>query len=266
MKLLLNDDLVSFRRLFTDSVSTGPEIASKYISPSGLHCQRAVAFKLTGVEMLPEERSFEDDGYASSGSSRHQTIQKFLVDNPEVEWVDVGKYIEENDLPFTWDYEYGIRKLAEQYGLTPDQICQLTGSYERILTHKNDLTKFKLDGIIKYRGLYYIVEIKTVSTKKMEKAPIEDHQLQAKAYSMFLKIPRICWIYESRENFKHSIAFQEMLDSDIEFIRNYLNTIYKNKETPELLNGVPKDQCKYCRYRKACDSLMESAAKDKDIF
>lgn len=262
MKLLLNDDLVSFRRLFTTPVSTGPEIASRYISPSGLHCQRAVAFKLTGTEMLPEERSFESDGYASSGSARHAIIQKFLIDNPEVEWVDVGKYVEENDLPFDWDYDWGVRKLAERLNISPDEVCEIIGSYERVLTHKNGLTKFKLDGIIKYRGLYYIVEIKTSSSKKCEKAPLEKHQLQGKAYSLFLKIPRICWIYESREDFKHSIAFQEILNSDIEFIRGYLNEIVKNKEKPWLLKGLPKNECKFCRFSKVCKEVMDAHGND----
>ena len=263
MKLILDDVVGRFRNFFTEMKTNGPEVATKKISPSGLACQVAVAYKLTGVEMLPEYRSFESDGYASSGSARHQTIQEFLQKCPGVEWVNIEQYIKENNLPFDVDYEWGIRDKAEKYGLTCEQVCELVGSHERLLRHHNGLIQFKLDGLIKFEGEYYIVEIKTCSDADSKKAPLQKHQLQGKSYSLLLKIPKIIWIYESRENFKHVIAFQEIQPDEIEEIRSYLNNIVKFKNDPTKLSRSM--DCKFCRYREHCEKVFANVAS-KTVF
>lgn len=262
MKLILDDRVQRFKRMFSEEKSSGVEIATQKISPSGLHCEVAVAWKLTGKEMLPEFRSFESDGYASSGNSRHQAIQAFLANREEVEWVNLEEYVKKNNLPFTVDYEHGIKENAEKYGLTCDQICELVGSYERLLRHNNGLIQFKLDGLIKFENEYYIVEIKTCSESDLMKAPLDKHQLQGKAYAMLLGIKNVIWIYEDRTKFRHTIAFQHMEDSDIEFIRDKLNKIVLNKNNPENLDRV--SDCKYCRYKKVCDEYFDN--KDGNVF
>lgn len=250
MKLILDDRVQRFKRLFSEEKSSGPEVATQKISPSGLGCEVAVAWKLTGKEMAPENRSFDSNGYASAGNARHQAIQEFLANNPNVEWVNLEKFVSENNLPFTVDYEYGIRENAEKYGLTCDQVCELTGSYERLLRHTNNLIQFKLDGLIKFEGEYYIVEIKTCSEADLAKAPLEKHQLQGKTYALMLGIRNVIWIYEDRTKFRHTIAFQHMEDEDIEFIRKKLNRIVLYKDTPEKLER--SSNCKYCRYIDLC--------------
>lgn len=249
MKLILNDSVFNFKKIFTESISSGPEVATKKISPSGLECQVAVWYKLHGIEMLPEERSFESDGYASSGDSRHKTIQRFLASNDKIEWVDIAKYVEDHNLPFEVEYEARVLDLSKKFGLTCEQVCELIGSYERLLKHKNGLINFKLDGIVKYDGEYYILEIKTASKVNCAKAPLSKHQLQGKTYSMLLNIPKLIWVYESREDFKHTIVFQEFTEEDIIFIKNYLNTIVLAKDPKNLKRS---SDCKYCRYREHC--------------
>lgn len=264
MKILVGDEVTEFRRLFTRPLKEDKEeIATPKISPSGLQCQVAVWYKLHRTPMSPEERTFETDGYASSGSDRHKVIQKYLSECPGITWVNVEEYVKENNLPFNVEYEIGIKDLAEKYNLTCDQVCEIVGSYERLLKHTNNLMNLKLDGIVKFKGEYYILEIKTASKAKAERAPLQEHQLQGKTYSLMLKIPKIIWVYENREDFKHTIAFQEVSDEDRLFIKNYLNQIVKAESPKELTRY--KD-CKYCRYRETCMQDFKEEIQNECLF
>lgn len=249
MKLVLGDEVAQFKSLFERSIGDESLVATPKISPSGLDCQVAVWYKLHSTPMIPEERTFESDGYASSGSDRHKAIQNFLASQKEVEWVCIEDFVKEHNLPFEVEYEPEVLDISKKYNLSPDIVCDIIGSRERLLKHKNDLINFKLDGIIKFRGEYYIIEIKTVSDKKIKDAPLEEHQKQGKCYSLLLGIPKIIWIYESRENFKHVIAFQEFEPSEIDDIRKYLNDIVTAKEPFKLKRSA---NCKFCRYRETC--------------
>lgn len=264
MKILVGDEVTQFKRLFTKSLGDSKEeIATPKISPSGLSCPVSVWYKLHKTPMLPEDRTFETDGYASSGSDRHKVIQKFLSDCPEIKWVNIENYVLENALPFDVEYEIGIQDLATKYNLSCDQICELVGSYERLLKHKNNLINLKLDGIVNFKGENYILEIKTTSKVKSERAPLPEHQLQAKAYSLLLNIPKIIWVYENREDFKHTIVFQEISDDDRLFIKNYLNKIVKASSPKELERSR---DCKYCRYRKVCEKDFLEEIKNENLF
>ena len=249
MKFILGDQVAEFKSFFERSIGDESLIATPKISPSSLDCQVAVWYKLHKTPMSREDRTFETDGYASSGSDRHKAIQNFLANQPEIEWVDIKSFVEERGLPFEVEYEQEVVSLASKYQIDPEVICEIVGSRERLLKHKNGLINFKLDGIIKFHDEYYIIEIKTVSDKKIKDAPLEEHQKQGRSYSLLLGISKIIWIYESRENFKHVIAFQEFCSDEIESIRQYLNEIVTAKSPMDLKRS---SNCKYCRYKEVC--------------
>lgn len=261
MKLLLGDEVGKFRSLFTQAQHSGPEVATKKISPSGLHCEVAVWAKLHGIEMSSEKRCFEDDGYASSGSDRHKVIQEFLVNRPEIEWVDIKKFVEENNLPFDVLYEPEVLEVSKKYHITEDQACELLGSHERLLIHRNKLISFKLDGLIKFEGEYYILEIKTASKIACQKAPLEKHQLQGKCYSFLLGVKKVIWIYESREDFKHTIAFQEITDAERDEIRDKLNRIVSASDPRILKRAI---DCTRCRYLDWCAKYFNNI--NREVF
>lgn len=259
---ILEQETKDLQALFSTKKLIGEgEVASKNISPSKLYCPAYEAFKLTGVPMAGQEESFETRGYAEAGNSRHQTIQKFLKDNPEVEWVDPGKYIEENNLPFVVHIKSDLRNFMERFPeVSVEEAREITGDYEVNLIHKTQPLSFQLDGLIKYRGEYYIVEIKTVSKKDLSSAPLTKHQWQGKCYSFLLKVPKVCWVYESREDFKIKVAVQLVENEEHQQVRNRLNSIILNKEHPEKLTRNT-DKCKYCRYFRHC--LEVFVAKDE---
>lgn len=257
----------AFQKLFSEKkiVNEG-EVASKYISPSKLYCEVYEALKLQGQPMMGEEESFESRGYAEAGNSRHQAIQKFLIDHQEVEWINPQKYIEENNLPFEVKPNFLVERLISNHPeISPDEANELLGEYEVNLVHKTQPLSFKLDGLIKYQGEHYILEIKTIGKKDFESIPLPKHQDQGLAYSFLLKINKIAWVYECRENFKIKVAFQLVREEEYQSVRNKLNRIIKFK------NDITKlernlNRCTYCRYKAKCVEIFLAKKGDEYPF
>ena len=263
MNILSNSGLECFQNFFSEKklVNEG-EVATRFLSPSKLGCEVYEAFKLQGVPMMGELESFESTGYKESGNSRHQAIQRFLISHPDVEWIDPGKYVEENNLPFNVKPSFAVRKLIDRHPeITDDEAKDILGEYEVNLVHKTQPLSFKLDGLIRYRGEYYIVEIKTIGKKDFKSVPLDKHQPQGKAYSFLLKIPKICWIYECREDFKIKVVFQLIDSEEHQYIRNRLNRIILNKDDVTKLERNTS-KCNYCRYRSRCVEVFLSKTAD----
>lgn len=267
MMLLPEKETKGFQDLFSKTTLVGDgEIASQQISPSKLYCQVYEAFKLQGVPMMGQEESFESRGYAEAGNSRHRAIQKFLKESKEVVWVNPYEWVEKNNLPFQVRYDEEVRGLSEKYGIPFEEARDLLGDYEVTLIHRNGYLAFKLDGLIEYQGRPYIVEIKTIGKKDFEKIPLEKHQWQGKAYSYLLKIDRIAWIYECRENFKIKTAFQVVSEKEAAQVKDRLNSIIKYKDDPTKLERN-LNRCQYCRYKPKCLEVFLGKKEDEgEVF
>lgn len=98
------------------------------------------------------------------------------------EWLDVGEYLKENKV-------------------TDPQVISKIGNETKLYSKKYNM-RFMCDGLIKYNGEYYIVEIKTESTHKFNRHTDAwaDHKLQATCYSMTIGVPKVIFIYEDRDN------------------------------------------------------------------
>ena len=264
MNIIKNKEAEDFQLLFTKTelVNEG-KVDSLNITPSKLSCSVYEALKLLGTPKMGENQSFESIGYKESGKSRHQAIQEFLMLNPGVEWYDPEKYIKENNLPFEVKLNPEVIGLVKKYpGMTIQEARKLLGDYEVNLHHKTQPLSFQLDGLIKYKGEFYIVEIKTIGKKDFSEIPLEKHQWQGKAYSFLLKIPKVIWIYECRDDFKIKTVFQLFREGDHEEVRKRLNTIILNKDTPTALERN-FNKCKYCLYRNTCITLFNSKTEER---
>lgn len=265
MNLITGKDLEGFQDIFSkkELVNEG-EVATKVISPSKLYCEVYEAFKLNGIPMAGEYESFESRGYKESGNSRHQAIQKFLMDHPDVEWIDPAKYVEENNLPFNVKPSFNVENLIKKHpDISVEEAKELLHEYEVLLYHKTQPLSFKLDGLIKYKGIIYILEIKTIGKKDLEKAPLEKHQPQGIAYTFLLKINHIAWVYESREDFKIKVCFQLIRGEEHQEIRNRLNRIIKLKDDVTKLERN-LNKCTYCRYKAKCVEIF-LGRKEEDL-
>ena len=263
MNLLNNKDRDSFQDLFSKKqyVNEG-EIASRNITPSKMSCPVYEVFKLQGIPMSGEERSFETEGYAEAGNARHMAIQKYLKNHPDVEWVDPGDYVREKGLPFNVRPSKRVIDLVEKYGIPLEEAKEILGEYEVNLVHKSQPLSFKLDGLIKYKGEYYILEIKTIGKRDFDKVPLDKHQSQGKTYSFLLGVEKVAWVYECREDFKIKVVFQLIRDEERQKMRTVLNSIILNKDNPKALERN-LTKCNYCRYKPHCIEVF--LAKKEEV-
>ena len=167
--------------------SNEPRTPSQTYKPSSLGgCMRRMYYEVTGAPV--DEQTSMDASFIEimdSGTDRHERIQKNIIGMQEmgydVEWVDVGEYI---------DY----------WGVPGTRVVKRQGMETKL---RNDLLNlsFMCDGIIKMNKKYYILEIKTEASFKWNgRVDIFDkHLIQATAYSTALGVDDVLFIYENRD-------------------------------------------------------------------
>jgi hypothetical protein len=98
----------------------------------------------------------------------------------DVEWVDVEEYV-------------------KSHNLTDLEIRAKTGTETKLYNKKYNMS-FMCDGIVKYKGKYYVIEIKTeISSKFFSREGVDSkHYNQARAYSLNFDIPDVIFIYIRR--------------------------------------------------------------------
>ena len=112
-------------------------IPSKTFAPSQTRCKRVSWFRLRGVQ--PEKEEVVDrslDFTAQVGTSCHRRIQEVLSQKLGKDWIDVEEYLKEHGC----DYDY---------------TCVKNG-YETLIQISNPPVKFAPDGIIFYKGKYWL--------------------------------------------------------------------------------------------------------------
>ena len=153
--------------------------------PSSMNCIRNMYYQVTGQEQDDGETPYTLVGICNSGSDIHERIQGYVArmkDNDiDCEYVDVGEYVKSR-------------------GLEDIEVVSKQGM-ETKLYHKKYNVSFLCDGIIRYRGKYYILELKTESAYKWQgrKGVDPKHYNQGTAYSMMLEIPQVVFIYINRD-------------------------------------------------------------------
>ena len=114
--------------------------------------------------------------------------------------------------------------------------------------------RFMCDGLVFYKGEYYIIEIKTESTHKYgsHEEPWPAHKLQAACYSMCIGVPKVIFLYENRDNCDKKGYLFEVPEAMIDKIGNTIayvdNCVVKGIVPPKEL-----DKCTYCKYKMECE-------------
>jgi CRISPR/Cas system-associated exonuclease Cas4 (RecB family) len=215
---------------------------SQTYKPSSLGgCMRMNYFQVTGAP-LDVDSDIDADfvGICESGTDRHERIQNAVIEMKRLgiqcEWVDVEKYLTMYPQPGT--------ELVSRQG----------NEFKLRNTILN--MSFLCDGIIKFGGKYYILEIKTeVSFKWSGRTDAEEkHKVQASAYSTCLGIDDILFVYEQRDlckkKFIHILVTQE--DKE-EKVIHYINTCQDYVERGEVPpKSELKSDCTYCNFKEEC--------------
>lgn len=222
--------------------------ASKTISPSNMKCSRAMVFKLLGKPRDKEKASYQLIDICANGTSRHEALQKMIYNmnslGIDCEYVNVKDYVKKHKLPLRIGRASNFKK----------------GEFETHLYSDRYSASFLCDGIILYKGKYFILEIKTESSGKFmkQKDVMDEHKNQATAYSLFLDIPDVMFLYENRDvlNKKVYVYTPSKQDKDrLEKLMLEAIQCANNNIIPDKPANVSRELCQYCSYKEVCSQV-----------
>lgn len=214
---------------------------SKTYKPSSMNCIRQSYYQIVGKEPDEGTTNYSLIGICNSGTDIHERIQLAvsLMQTNDIDcgYMDVGEFVKQRNL----DYLDIVSK----------------NGFETKLYHKKLNMSFMCDGIIRYKGHYYILEIKTESSYKfMNRKDVDEaHNNQAVAYSLAFDIPEVLFIYINRDvldmkAFLYTVTdeMKENLIGYIEECDSYINKLV----TPPKPETIVKKYCTYCAYKTQC--------------
>lgn len=217
---------------------------SKSYKPSSLLCVRNMWYQVIGQE--PEPSSFDACliGIVQTGSARHDALQELFVK------------MSDGSLGMDLQYIY-VPDFIEERGLSYLDIVSQQG-HETKLYHRDLNISFLCDGIVKYKGKHYILEIKTETTYKfsLREAIEPDHISQGTAYSLCFGIPDVLFLYECRDNSDkkaYHLRVSERMKKELvlDKIAESNRHVRLNTPPPKPM-GLHKRTCNYCNYKNAC--------------
>lgn len=214
---------------------------SQTYKPSSLICLRNMYYQIMGAEPTNEPADECLIGMADTGTHRHEFLQSHVSKMKEFgidcEWVDVEEYVKEHCL------DLGT------------EVVKKSGFEFKCHNRKYNMN-FLCDGIIKYKGVYYILEIKTEGSFKWSKRTgVDDkHKPQACCYSLCFGIDKVLFVYENRDSFMKKSYVYKPTQHEIE--ENVINKIEKCESYVKDCLTPPKTDnkrvCAYCPYIELC--------------
>lgn len=223
-----------------DAVAYKP---SRTYKPSSMNCSRALYYIRTGAERDEPTSEHGMVDIANSGTDYHNRIQEHVINMqkyyPELVWCDVEQYIKDNNLDHV-------------------EVKRKNGKFETLLYNKDLNLSLSLDGLIKYNGVYYIIEFKTTSNYSFTAQEFveEKHFAQACCYSLTMNIPTIMFVYVNRNTFQKKVYLYTPTIEDKE--KYALSLIRESDEhvklgyAPRIRDGFNQKNCTYCKYKTIC--------------
>lgn len=214
---------------------------SNFYKPSSMGCIRQMYYTRIDAPADEHTGSYSLIGICNNGTDTHVRIQTYISRMKEngidCEYIDVAEFVNSREL---YDVE-----VVNKSGM------------ETKLFHRTLKLSFLCDGIIKYRGVYYILELKTEGSGKFfnRQGVNPDHYNQATCYSIALGLDNVLFVYISRDTYDmKSYMFNvtdEMKQSVTGMILNCENYVQEKKTPPKPV--VPnKKACMYCQFKTQC--------------
>ena len=212
---------------------------SQTYKPSSMQCIRAMYYQRMGVEVQP---NFNPSltMICNSGTDTHKRIQQAITEMKEngydCNYVDVESYIHQRYL---------------------DDVLQVIDhtEFETKIRHRDLPITFLCDGIIQYKGKYYVLEIKTENSNKFMRRGYVDskHFDQAIAYATFLNLPEVLFIYVCRDTLDMKSYIYNVTQTMKEDLIGTIQQCeeYVKNQCPPPVNKNPM-LCRYCVYESKC--------------
>lgn len=214
---------------------------SQYYKPSSMNCIRNMFYQRVGKDLDEKPESYVGIGICNAGTDIHIRTQRAVLHMKDMgfdcRYIDVAKYV-------------------QKHGLADIEIVDKKG-FETKLFNKVLQMSFLCDGIIKYQGNYYILEIKSESSYKWitRKDVDVSHYNQATAYSISLNIDKVLFVYINRDTLDMKsfmfIPTSDMKNDLIGLIDNCEGYV-KRLVAPPKPADVARKTCEYCLYKTAC--------------
>ncbi len=215
----------------------GARVKPCTFAPSCMRCDRRSWFRLRGVETdFLDKPDLGLSFRAEVGSARHLAIQNTLKDALGNDWLNVSDYLKDNPIP----YEYELT----QNGM------------ETLIQIKDPPIRFACDGILRFAGKVFLLEIKTSEYSSWSELtnPKDVHMDQIKCYAALLNIHDVLFLYEDRQNGGLKCYQIRISDTDFESVFNkfdYVQRMVKANLAPTRLpNG--DYMCINCEYKEKC--------------
>lgn len=218
---------------------------SQYYKPSSMKCIRNMYFQRIGHEQDETDVSYTLVGICNSGSDIHERIQTAVAQ------------MKDNGI----DCEYvSVADFVRSRNLTDIEIVGVSGM-ETKLRHKTLNMSFMCDGIIKYKGHYYILELKTETNNKFYYRKDVDpaHYNQGTAYSIAFGINEVIFVYISRDMLgMKSFMFNVTDDMKTELVGKLeeCDTYVSKLKVPPKPENADKKFCQYCNYANSCKKYV----------
>lgn len=212
---------------------------SQAFKPSSMNCLRLCYFDMVKAPRDISIAEYSGVRIPETGSASHESIQKYVSKMQECGkdcvWIKPSDWIKQNKLDYL--------EIKDE------------GEFETLLYDTRYNIRFKCDGIIKYKGTYYILEIKTETERKNAYRENADdgHRNQSICYSLALNINKIMWLYESRDlcvpkTFITTVTEEEKGEMVTKF--EIVNQAVKDSIPPERTEN--RKACQYCHYINEC--------------
>lgn len=237
-----SDFIDLYEKIVEDNIlQKASEPSSRTFAPSSIRCKRKSWFRLRGVE--PDQPKSADrvlNFTADLGTACHEVIQSNLKAYLREAWIDVAEYLKQFPIPY--EYEVTAHNLETRV---------------KIL---NPPIRFACDGIIFWKGKYWLLEIKTCDHSSFVDLtdPKPQHIDQIKCYSSLLNISNVLVLYQDRQYGDLKCYELTVSESEMQAVKDDFQYVMDMVEANLAPEGLPKGDgwCTpgQCPYYKKCKS------------
>lgn len=209
--------------------------------PSSINCRRQSYYFLSETKAdEPKPVSYNFAGICASGTDIHVRIQNAVMgmkaNGMDCEWVDIEKFIADR-------------------GLDDLSVTMKTDTETKLYNKRYNMS-FMCDGIVKYRGKYYILEFKTETDNKWYSRDGVDkkHYHQGICYSLNFQLDDVIFIYIDRSLLGIKSFLFHVTDEMRQEIIDYIDDVnsYLDKKIVPPKEDIDKRICSNCSYVNNC--------------
>lgn len=239
-----SSDFIDFYENIIDEkiAARNAEPKHKTFAPSSFRCPRVSWFRLRGVQPDAIKKPDRTMEFSSEiGTACHEIIQRNLKEALGKDWIEVEDYLKDNPEDGA-KYDWQLEK----------------SGYETKISISNPPIRFACDGIIRWKGEIYLLEIKTSEFASFDELtdPKEQHIDQIKCYATLLGIKHVLVLYQDRQYGGLKCFEMTISDSDNRYVLDKFQYVMDMVEANLAPEGLPKGDAScsaaLCPYYKKC--------------